>query len=94
MSGGNASNEGTHLTPLKGGKEMGGGGSSLIRGNHGQLMLNNVSNSGGYGQGKHGNSSKHHRGASVDVLNSSVEMRGKIHHLVGAGGKGGKHVRE
>ena len=44
-------------------------------------------------QGKlqgHG-SSKHHRGNSVDALNSSVEMRSKI-HMIGA--KQQKHVRE
>jgi len=40
---------------------------------------------------KHNAGTKHHRGSSVDALNSSVEMRGKMHHLVGAKAK---HPRE
>ena len=40
---GNGQNDGNHLTPLKGGKDIvGGGGSSLIRVNHNQLLLGNV----------------------------------------------------
>lgn len=43
-------------------------------------------------QGKLQGGAKHHRGNSVDALNNSVEMRGKIHMI---GGKGGsKHPRE
>ena len=42
-------------------------------------------------QGKLQGGSKHHRGNSVDALNNSVEMRGKI-HMIGA--KSSKHPRE
>ena len=42
-------------------------------------------------QGKLQGGSKHHRGNSVDALNNSVEMRGKIHMI---GGKNQKHPRE
>ena len=43
-------------------------------------------------QGKlQGYGSKHHRGNSVDALNNSVEMRGKIHMM---GAKNSKHPRE
>ena len=38
-----------------------------------------------------GQSKPHHRGNSVDALNNSVEMRGKI-HMIGA--KSSKHPRE
>lgn len=42
-------------------------------------------------QGKLQGGNKHHRGNSVDALNNSVEMRGKI-HMIGA--KSSKHPRE
>ena len=79
---GNSQNE--HLTPIKGAKD-----SSGIRGQHGHHhMLPNTNLHGNMGgpasvyQGKlQGHGSKHHRGNSVDALNSSVEMRGKIHML-------------
>ena len=67
-----------------------------IRGQHGHMHLlpgQSPMSSGAVYQGKlqgHG-SSKHHRGNSVDALNSSVEMRSKI-HMIGA--KQQKHVRE
>jgi hypothetical protein len=48
-------------------------------------------NSGSVYQGKLQGASKHHRGNSVDALNNSVEMRGKI-HMIGA--KSSKHPRE
>ena len=90
-----ASSQNDHLTPLKGGKADAG-----VRGQHGphgHHILNN--NAGGNPLGgasvystKHNAGAKHHRGSSVDALNSSVEMRGAMkHHLVG--GKT-KHPRE
>lgn len=89
MSGPGGQNE--HLTPLKGSKVDQG-----VRGQHGHHILgNNVANNALQGPSvystKHGAGNKHHRGSSVDALNNSVEMRGKIHHLVG--GKT-KHPRE
>ena len=43
----NGSDGGNILTPLKGSKDMGSPGSSLMRGNHGQMLLNNVVGQGG-----------------------------------------------
>ena len=64
---------------------------------HGHHILNNNANnmslnaSTGVYSTKHAQGAKHHRGSSVDALNNSVEMRGKVHHM--AGGKT-KHPRE